>query len=120
MSILLNGFLFFLASLNKCQKKTEKRNKKKKENPYLSPRREQPTQPSRPTRGSRVIFPAPRLEAARWNSTEPAVDATSPPRTFQAPSCLLLAPGDTQKQAASIPPSRASSPPPSSFSSAPE
>src|SRR3954469_8667411 len=83
---------------------SEKKNRKGKGKTYLAPRREKPTQPSRPTTGSRVFFPAPRLQAARWNATEPAVDAMSPPRTFKAPPCLLLAPGEPQKQVPSIPP----------------
>src|SRR3954469_18618543 len=83
---------------------SEKKNRKGKGKTYLAPRREKPTQPSRPTRGSRVFFPTPRLQAARWNATEPAVDATSTPSSFQASPWPLLAPGDALEHATSIPP----------------
>src|SRR3954469_8752579 len=36
------------------------------------PRRRRPSQPTRPTRGTGVFFPVPRLQASRWNDTEPA------------------------------------------------
>src|ERR1041385_2380888 len=89
----------------------ERLNRKDKEKPYLSPRREQPSQPSRPTRGSGVFFPVPCTQAARWKATEPAVNATSPPRALQASPCPLPSPGDASRPSRSIPPPPPALPP---------
>src|ERR1041385_8498446 len=106
----IKWFGIFIRAKTNMQKNKGKIKQKLKRKTYLSPRRERPSQPTRPTRGTGVFFPAPRLQAARWNATESAVDATSPPRTFQASLCLLLAPGDALEHASSIPPLLACSP----------
>src|SRR3954466_8603537 len=83
---------------------SEKKNRKEIRKPYLAPRRSRPT-PTQPAhRGRGVFFPLPRLQAARWNATELAGDATSPSRSFQASPWPLLAPGDSPQPPQSIPP----------------
>src|SRR3954468_11129774 len=75
----------------KLQKRKERLNRKEIRNPYLAPRRSQPT-PAQPAhRGRGVFFPAPRTQAARWNATEPA---GRPPRHLPAWSLpgILIAP----------------------------
>src|ERR1041385_5350839 len=100
---------YFYQSQNRLQKRKKKKGKikQKREKPYLAPRRNRPTQPSRPTRGRGVFFLAPRTQAARWNATEPAGatrrrrGASRPPRA----SCSHLdAPWSTPPP---FPPSRA-------------
>src|ERR1041385_1798911 len=98
----IKWFDIFIRAKTNIQKKKGKIKQKIKEKAYLAPRREQPTQPSRPTEGSGVFFPVPRLQAARWNATEPAVDDTSPPSAFQASTCPLLAHEDALKLPHSI------------------
>src|ERR1041385_7385294 len=95
---------YFYQSQNKFRKRKERLNRKEIRKPYLSPRRSRPRQPTRPTRGRGVFFHLPRLQAARWNATELAGDDTSTPSAFQAPPCLLLAPGDPPQPPQSIPP----------------
>src|SRR4051812_35753766 len=75
--------IFFLAILiGQTEQIAEKKNRKEIRNPYLAPRRSQPT-PAQPAhRGRGVFFPLPRLQAARWNATELAGDDTSPSRSF--------------------------------------
>ena len=108
----IKWFDIFIRAKTNIKKKKGKIKQKIKGKSYLAPRAK-PAHPAQPAhRGRGVFFPAPRLQAARWNATEPAVDDTSPSRAFQASPCLLLAPGDALEHASSIPPSRASSPPP--------
>src|ERR1041385_552621 len=97
---------YFYQSQNRLQKRKKKKGKikQKREKPYLAPRRNRPTQPSRPTRGRGVFFPLPRTQAARWNATEPAGGDTSPPRSFQPSPWPLLAPGRAWRRRVSIPP----------------
>src|ERR1041385_7383194 len=95
---------YFYQSQNKLQKKKGKIKQKIKGKTYLEPRAK-PAHPAQPAhRGRGVFFPTPRPQAARWNATELAGDATSPPRSFQASPCLLLAPGRALEHASSIPP----------------
>src|SRR4051794_9706817 len=74
---------YFYQSQNKYTEKQKGKIKLKKEKAYLSPRRSRPTPAQPAQRGTGVFFPVPRLQAARWNATELAGDATSSPRSFQ-------------------------------------
>src|ERR1041385_3902807 len=96
---------YFYQSQNRLQKRKKKKGKikQKREKPYLAPRRNRPTQPTRPTRGRGVFFHLRRPQAARWNATELAGDATSPPSAFQAAPCLFSRPGDPPQPPQSIP-----------------
>src|ERR1044071_4625728 len=94
---------YFYQSQNKLQKNRKERLNRKRRKTYLAPRRSRPIPAQPANRGRGVFFPTPRLQAARWNATELAGDATSSPRTFQASPCLLLAPGRALEHASSIP-----------------
>src|ERR1041385_2670471 len=87
----IKWFGIFIRAKTNMQKNKGKIKQKLKRKTYLSPRRSRPSQPTRPTRGTGVFFPAPRLQAARWNATEPAGGDTSPPSAFQAAPYPLLA-----------------------------
>src|ERR1041385_7658816 len=101
---LIKWFGIFIRAKTNYRKRKERLNRKELENPYLSPRRSRPSQPTRPTRGRGVFFLAPRTQAARWNATEPAGDDTSTPRSFQPSPWPLLAPGRAWRRREPIPP----------------
>ena len=107
----IKWFDIFIRAKKNMQKKKGKIKQKIKEKD-LPDAQAKPAHPAHPAqRGSGVFFPALRLQAARWNATEPAVDATSSPRAFQASPCPLPSPGDASRPSRSIPPPPAQLPP---------
>src|ERR1041385_3547370 len=87
----IKWFDIFIRTKTNIQKKKGKikQKKKRKSLPVAQARTAHPAHPAQ--RGSEVFFPAPRLQAARWNATEPAGDDTSSSKTFQAAPGPLLA-----------------------------
>src|SRR3954468_10557622 len=89
---------YLFASQNKRQKEKQKQkseNNSEKITWRSVRRRPTPAQPAQ--RGTGVFFPSARLQAARWNATELAGQATSPPEASRPPRGLisrLHAPGD--------------------------
>src|SRR3954463_15761224 len=76
---------------------SENKNRKEIRKPYLAPRRSRPTPAQPAQRGTGVFFPVPRLQAARWNATELAGHATSPPRDSRPPRGLYSRPKDVSQ-----------------------
>src|ERR1041385_606428 len=100
---LIKWFGIFIRAKTNYRKRKERLNRNKRKT-YLAPRAKpaHPAQPAHRDRG--VFFPTPRPQAARWNATELAGDATSSPRSFQPSPWPLLAPGRAWRRRESIPP----------------
>src|SRR3954466_13534004 len=82
---LLKCLAIYFAKLNNLQKNRKERLNRKREKAYLAPRRRRPTSAQPAQRGTGVFFPSARLQAARWNATELAEHATSPPEASRPP-----------------------------------
>src|SRR4051794_30416761 len=88
---------YLFSKLNKITKNRKERLNRVNRKAYLALKRRRPTPAQPAQRGTGVFFPSPRLQAARWNATELAGHATSPPGASRPPRGLFLhldAPGD--------------------------
>src|SRR3954465_8107485 len=88
---------YLFSKLNKITENRKERLNRINKKAYLALRRRRPTPAQPAQRGTGVFFPSARLQAARWNATELAEHATSPPEASRPPRGLisrLHPPGD--------------------------